>query len=199
MERSRGEWRPLKAKEREVFIARIAVVMAPLALVGLGGCVPASQYNALDNDYNQLNARLSGEISSQQVHITRLQGAIKVAVNSELLFPSGGWEMPPEAAATIAKMAPILAPMQQSRLLINGYTDNTPIGPELARRGVTSNQQLSLKRAQTVSNYLVAQGVNPNLLQAQGFGDADPVAPNNTPQGRAQNRRVEITIAGSGT
>jgi len=173
--------------------------MAPLVLIGLGGCVPVSQYDALDNDYNQLNSRLSSEISSQQVHITRLQGAVKIAVNSELLFPSGGWEMPSQAAATIAKMAPILAPMQQTRLLVNGYTDDTPIGPELMRQGVRTNQQLSLKRAQTVSNYLVSQGVNPNLLQAQGFGDADPAAPNNTPQGRAQNRRVEITLAGSGS
>jgi len=178
---------------------RIAAVLAPLFVAALTGCVPASQYNALDNDYNQLNARLSGEISSQQVHITRLQGAIKVAVNSELLFPSGGWEMPPQAAATIAKMAPILAPMQQTRLIVTGYTDNTPIGPELMRQGVRTNEQLSLKRAQTVSSYLVSQGVNPNLLQPQGLGEADPVAPNNTPQGRAQNRRVEITLAGSGT
>jgi len=70
-----------------MFNTRIAVVIAPLVLAGMAGCVPASQYDALDNDYNQLNSRLSGEISSQQVHITRLQGAIKVAVNSELLFP----------------------------------------------------------------------------------------------------------------
>ena len=62
-----------------------------LSLVGLilSACVPAQQYNALENDYNQLNQQLSGEISQQQVHITRLQGAIKVAVNSDLLFPSG--------------------------------------------------------------------------------------------------------------
>src|SRR3954453_21840357 len=190
---------PGMRRRDEVVNARIAVVMAPLFLAGLGGCVPVSQYDALDNDYNQLNSRLSSEISSQQVHITRLQGAVKIAVNSELLFPSGGWEMPSQAAAPIAKMAPILAPMQQTRLLVNGYTDNTPIGPELIRRGIQTNQQLSLKRAQTVASYLVSQGVNPNLLQSQGLGDADPAAPNNTPEGRAQNRRVEITLAGSGS
>lgn len=178
---------------------KLRTLMACVLLGDLaGGCVPASQYDALDNDYNQLNARLSSEISSQQVHITRLQGAVKIAVNSELLFPSGGWDMPSQAAATIAKMAPILAPMQQTQLLVNGYTDNTPIGPELARR-VSSNQQLSLMRAQTVANYLVSQGVKPNLVQAQGFGDADPVASNATAEGRAQNRRVEITLAGSGS
>jgi chemotaxis protein MotB len=170
-----------------------------LVLFLLCACVPAQQYDALENDYNQLNQRLSGEIGAQQVHISRLQGAIKVAVNSELLFPSGGWQMPPAAAQTIAKMAPILAPFQQTKIIVTGYTDNVPIGPELMRQGVTSNQQLSLLRAQTVEQFLISQGVNPNLVSAQGLGEADPVAPNDTPQGRAQNRRVEITLAGPGT
>lgn len=74
-----------------------------------------------------------------------------------------------------------------------------PIGPELQQQGIGSNQQLSLKRAQTVMQFLISQGINPNLVSAQGLGEADPVAPNDTPQGRAQNHRVELTLAGSGT
>jgi chemotaxis protein MotB len=178
--------------------APAAAILSFVALI-LSGCVPAQQYDALENDYNRLNQQLSGEIASQQVHITRLQGAIKVAVNSELLFPSGGWQMPPGAAQTIAKMAPILAPFQQTTIIVTGYTDNVPIGPELRQQGVDSNQQLSLKRAQTVANFLVSQGVNPNLVTTRGLGDADPIASNDTPQGRAQNRRVELTLAGPGT
>ena len=173
-------------------------LMPMLVSALLAACVPAQQYDALENDYNQLNQQLSGEIGQQQVHITRLQGAIKVAVNSELLFPSGGWQMPPQAAQIIARMAPILAPFQQTTIVVTGYTDNVPIGPELAAQGVTSNQQLSLKRAQTVAKFLVSQGVNANLVSAQGKGEADPVAPNDTPAGRAQNRRVELTLAGPG-
>jgi chemotaxis protein MotB len=183
---------------KTVRLSCIANVAGAMALL-LSACVPAQQYNALENDYNQLNQQLSGEIASQQVRITRLQGAIKVAVNSDLLFPSGSWQMPPQAAQLIAKMAPILAPFQQTTIVVTGYTDNVPIGPELRQQGVDSNQQLSLKRAQTVANFLVSQGVNPNLVSAQGRGDADPVAPNDTPQGRAQNRRVELTLAGPGT
>jgi chemotaxis protein MotB len=111
-------------------LSRIATAAGTMALV-LAACVPAQQYDALENDYNQLNQRLSGQIASQQVHITRLQGAIKVAVNSDLLFPSGGWQMPPAAAQTISEMAPILAPFQQTTIIVTGYTDNVPIGPEL--------------------------------------------------------------------
>jgi chemotaxis protein MotB len=177
----------------------MAAMMVPLLLSSvLVGCVSQSSYNALENDYNQLNQRLSGQIAQQNVHITRLQGAIKIAVNSDLLFPSGSWQMPPAAAQTIAAMAPILAPFQQTRIVVIGFTDNVPIGPELAAQGVTSNAQLSLNRAQTVMQFLISQGVNPNLVSAQGRGDAEPVAPNDTAQGRAQNRRVEITLAGPG-
>jgi chemotaxis protein MotB len=96
-------------------------------------------------------------------------------------------------------MAPILAPFQQTTIIVTGYTDNVPIGPELVAQGIASNQQLSLKRAQTLANYLISQGVNPSLVQTRGLGDADPVASNDTPQGRAQNRRVELTLAGTGT
>ena len=138
-------------------LSRIATASAVVASI-LAACVPAQQYDALENDYNQLNQQLSGEISQQQVHITRLQGAIKVAVNSDLLFPSGSWQMPPQAAQLIAKMAPILAPFQQTTIIVTGYTDNVPIGPELRAQGVDSNQQLSLKRAQTVGNFLISQG-----------------------------------------
>jgi chemotaxis protein MotB len=117
-------------------IAATAATMMSLVGLILSACVPAQQYNALENDYNQLNQRLSGEIAQQQVHITRLQGAIKVAVNSDLLFPSGSWQMPPQAAQLIAKMAPILAPFQQTTIIVTGYTDNVPIGPELRAQGV---------------------------------------------------------------
>jgi chemotaxis protein MotB len=66
------------------------------------------------------------------------------------------------------------------------------------REGVTSNLILSQKRADNVMQFMISQGVKPNLVTAQGFGDADPVAPNDTAAGRAQNRRVELTLAGSG-
>jgi chemotaxis protein MotB len=174
-------------------------LMAPL-LAGLllAGCVSSQKYDALEQDYQQLNQRMSAEVGANQMQISRLQGAIKVTVNSELLFPSGDWQMPPAAQQTIAKMAPILAPLQQTSIVVNGYTDNTPIGPELMAQGVTTNLVLSQRRANTVMQFLISQGVRPNLVSAQGFGDASPVASNDTPQGRAQNRRVELTLAGPG-
>ena len=65
----------------------------------------------------------------------------------------------------------------------------------LMKQGVTSNLILSEKRADTVMQYMISQGVKPSLISAQGFGDANPVASNATAEGRAQNRRVELTLA----
>jgi chemotaxis protein MotB len=178
------------------FAQRAAMTLTALLL--LAGCVSESKYNALDARYQQLNQTMSSEINADQMHIERLQDAIKVTVNGELLFPSGGWQMPATAQQTMSKMIPILAPMQQTRIMVNGYTDNVPIGPELVREGVTSNLVLSQKRADNVMNFMTSQGVNSSLVSAQGFGDADPVASNDTPEGRAKNRRVELVLAGSG-
>jgi chemotaxis protein MotB len=69
-----------------------------------------------------------------------------------------------------------------------------PIGPELKKR-FPSNWELSSARATDVVRHLVAQGVPASELSAQGFGDSRPVASNETPQGRAKNRRVEIVIS----
>ena len=164
----------------------------------LPACVSQQKYDALQTRYDQLNQTMSSQIAANQMHIERLQNAIKVTVNDELLFPSGDWQMSLGAQQMIAQMAPILAPMQQTKILVNGYTDNVPIGPVLRRQGITSNLMLSQKRADNVMNFLVSQGVNPDLVSAQGFGDAEPVASNDTPSGRAKNRRVELTLAGSG-
>jgi chemotaxis protein MotB len=178
------------------FVQRATIAFT--ALVVLAGCVTEQKYDALEGRYHQLNQTMSTEIANNQMQITRLQGAIRVTVNGELLFPSGGWQMPATAQQTIAKMAPILAPMQQTTILVNGFTDNTPIGPELMREGVTSNLILSQKRADNVMQFMISQGVKPSLVTAQGFGAADQVASNDTAAGRAQNRRVELTLVGSG-
>jgi chemotaxis protein MotB len=168
------------------------------AMLLLAGCVSQKKYDTLDTQYQQLNQTMSAEVAANQMQITRLRDAIKVTVNSELLFPSGDWHMPVEAQRTLSKIVPILAPKQQTKIQVNGYTDNVPIGPGLVRQGIASNLELSQKRADTVMQFMIAQGANPSLISAQGFGEQNPVASNDTPEGRAQNRRVELTVAGSG-
>ena len=168
------------------------------------------QYKQLEGQYKQLQqasaaqaaqssadiAALKQEMDAGKVHVSRLQNAIKYTVNSDLLFQSGSWEMSKEGQELIAKLVPQLAPFQQSKLVVHGYTDNAPVGPALQQQGITSNAVLSQKRAEAVMAYFIAHGVKPDLIAARGLGEADPVASNDTAEGRAQNRRVEVTLAG---
>jgi chemotaxis protein MotB len=171
------------------------------------------QYNNLQGQYKQLQqssatlaaqnsantaeiASMKQELAADKAHIGRLQDAIKYTVNSDLLFRSGSWQMSTQEQELIAKLAPKLAPFQQAKIVVNGYTDNAPVGAALQRQGSTSNEVLSQKRAEAVMQYLISQGVKPDLISARGVGEANPIASNDTAQGRAQNRRVEVTLAG---
>jgi chemotaxis protein MotB len=182
------------------------IVGSILSTMVLAGCVSKGKYEALQAQNEQLNQQLAvqskqmaadkAQIAADKAQLSRLQGAIKYTVNSDLLFPSGGWEMSAPGKQIIAKFAAKLAPTQQNKLLVNGYTDNAPIGPALQKKGIVSNQELSQKRAENVMQFLISQGVKPDLVSAHGYGDASPVAPNTTTKGRAQNRRVELTLGG---
>ena len=176
---------------------RRLIVGSMLSTIVLAGCVSKGKYNALQAQNQQLHQQVAAQaadIAAGKAQISRLQGAIKYTVNSDLLFPSGGWEMSEAGKEIIAKFAAKLAPTQQNKLVVNGYTDNAPIGRALQKKGVTSNQELSQRRAENVMQYLISQGVKPDLVSAQGHGDTDPIAPNSKPEGRAQNRRVELTL-----
>jgi outer membrane protein OmpA-like peptidoglycan-associated protein len=126
----------------------------------------------------------------------KLLGAVTVmyTVNSDLAFPPGGWQLLAAGKEVFSNLVKKLAPTQENKLYVSGFTDSTPIGPELMAQGITSNQQLSQMRADNVMRFLISQGVNPGLIAAQGFGDGDPVASNDTPEGQAKNRRVELSL-----
>jgi flagellar motor protein MotB len=80
---------------------------------------------------------------------------------------------------------------------VGGYTDNVPIGPQL-QATISVNLDLSARRAVSVINYFISHGVKPGLISAQAFGETNPVAPDDAPEGRAKNRRVDITLTGDG-
>jgi chemotaxis protein MotB len=181
-------------------LKRGVLMLSLMASVVLSACVSQSSYDALQAQYQQAqqqNAALSNQVAADKAQICRLQGAIRYTVNSDLLFPSGGYQMSERGKQIISGFAAKLAPAQQNKILVSGYTDNHPIGPALTRQGITSNEILSQRRADDVMQYLLSQGVKPDLISAQGFGESNPVASNDTPQGRAQNRRVELSLAGS--
>ncbi len=183
-------------------MTKVSMLCALGAALLISGCVSQQKYDEsqqknaeLEAQYQQLNQTMGSEIASRDMHISRMQDAIKVSLNDQLLFPSGGWEISAEAKKSIAKIAAVLAPHQKNKINVNGYTDSTPIGAALASQGVTTNLILSQKRADNVMQYMISQGVKPDLVSAHGYGEDNPVASNDTAEGKAQNRRVELTIA----
>jgi chemotaxis protein MotB len=170
----------------------------------LGGCVSKNKYETLSAENRQLQQQVASQqarnradeaaLRAEGAQITRLQGAIKITLESDLLFAPGSWEMSPQGKQTIGKVAQQLAPTQRNKLVVIGYTDNQPIGPGLQQKGISSNKELSQRRAEAVRQAFIAHGVDPSTIKAEGHADSNPVASNDTAKGRAQNRRVEIAI-----
>jgi len=174
-----------------------------LALPMLAGCVPQQQYQQevqqvqtlqyLNGTYVQLNQSLQAEVASDQVKIQQLQNRLKVTMVNEILFPEGGWELNKKGKETLDKVLPALQGLSGKRIVIEGYTDDLPIAEPLKRR-FPNNWMLSAARAVSVVEYLEAQGIDPNELSAEAFGKHHPIAPNDSSEGRAKNRRIEIII-----
>jgi len=107
---------------------------------------------------------------------------------SDVLFKTGSYELGPDARERLAKVSGILLAYPALRLQVEGHTDN--VG------GDDYNQQLSERRAQTVRDYLVQQGITDAAVTSKGFGKTVPIASNETADGRRQNRRVELVVSG---
>jgi chemotaxis protein MotB len=162
----------------------------------LSACVSQSTYNQevqKSATYQQLDTKLKGELAADQAQITQLQNAVRVTLANGILFPEGGWELHAAGKDTLAKLAPVLKALTGQKIEVNGYTDNVPIGPELRGR-FPNNVDLSKARAQSVADFLITQGVPTANVSTAGLGDAQPVASNDTAQGRAKNRRVVMDI-----
>ena len=108
---------------------------------------------------------------------------------SDVQFPSGRFQLTNDAKMALAKMAGVLLAYPGVKLEVDGYTDST--GNDEV------NQELSDKRAEAVRTFLVAQGVPPDSITAQGFGAADPIASNTSAAGRRLNRRVDMIVTGN--
>jgi chemotaxis protein MotB len=167
------------------------------------GCVPQSQYNQeqqqvqhltyMDNTYKQLNQNLQTEVNSDQVEIKQLQDRLQVTMVNAILFPEGGWELHEDGRRELSKIVPTLQSVAGKQIVIEGFTDNEPILPRLAER-FPNNWSLASARAISVVSYLEQQGVDPNFLSAVSFGKYRPVASNDSAEGRAKNRRINIMI-----
>lgn len=133
-----------------------------------------------------LRARLLQQLNSILATHDSARGLI--ASMSDVLFKTGSFELLPGARERLAKISGIVLAYPSLHLQVEGHTDS--VGSD------EYNQQLSEKRAGAVRDYLVQQGISADAIEAHGLGKTEPVASNETPEGRQQNRRVEMVISG---
>lgn len=124
--------------------------------------------------------------TNQMAPETQLADLQLVLEVSDILFDFDKWVLRLNVVPELDKWAAYLQSNPEVTAEIYGYADST--GP------TEYNQNLSLKRAQAVVNYLSGKGINPKRLTARGFGESQPVAPNTTSEGRQKNRRVELNL-----
>lgn len=142
--------------------------------------------NKMDKQQKELEAQLAQQAKIEQTTDSNGLRAIKVTFDGGILFPTGKYNLNPQAQADLTKFAANLINNPNTDVDIDGYTDNTG--------SFAVNEKLSNQRANSVRDYLIKCGVNPNRLTAKGIPMADYIASNDTPEGRALNRRVEIYI-----
>jgi chemotaxis protein MotB len=117
-----------------------------------------------------------------------------VSLLDRLLFLPGQAKLRPEGTATLKRVNTLLKGINDTSIRIEGHTDNVPIGQKLRAQFLT-NWELSTARATTVLRYLVEEGgLGAEHLSAAGYAHTKPISTNDTPEGRAANRRLEIVL-----
>ena len=171
-----------------------ATAAIPFAALLLAACVSEKTCEAQTQQLQAARAQAAAE----QSRIAKMQAEDKWVVAGDVLFSEGGYQLSPKGQAALNQYVPRLKALQNAKVVVYGYTDNLPVGPQLQRAGIANNIDLSSRRADNVVAYFGSQGVNPNILSAKGFGDTHAVAANDTPDGRAKYRRIEIVLEGPG-
>lgn len=139
-----------------------------------------------EREKQELRARLLQQLNS--ILATRDSARGLIANMSDVLFRSGSFELLPGARERLAKVSGIVLAYPSLHVAVEGHTDS--VG------GDEYNQELSERRAQSVRDYFVQQGISSSAIEARGFGKSEPIASNDTPEGRQQNRRVELVLSG---
>jgi chemotaxis protein MotB len=144
------------------------------------------------SEYEQLAGSLKGEIEAGRVELSELRGRMTVKMKDKILFPSGSATLNKDGKESLRTVARALGGISGKTIRVEGHTDDVPSAPG---GPFPSNWELSSARALAVVRFLQEVGVDPTHLAAAGYGEFQPIAPNDTPEGRAQNRRIEIVLA----
>jgi len=145
------------------------------------------------HSYDNVVSELTEEIKKGEIAVRQLKDKLTLTMVEKILFDSGKADIKTNGKKVLDRVAEILKNITDKQIRIEGHTDNVPIGPVLAGKFPT-NWELSTSRATTVVRYLQEKGVSPAFLNAAGYSEYRPVESNETDEGKAKNRRIEIVL-----
>ena len=149
----------------------------------------------LDDTKKTIATSLKDEIAAQQIELVETEDTLKVIFVDKILFDSGSVKINAKGQALLLAFAESIRQQNDQWVLVEGHTDNMPLGPSLKAR-FPSNWELSVARAAAVTRFLQIEGqLQPQRLSARGYSYYRPVASNETREGRHQNRRIEIILS----
>lgn len=160
------------------------------------GSTPAPQPGGGARRYRGEGPEDSAAGTGRGSGVAELEQARAVAVLGDGLFRSGQHALTPELRSAVERVLPVLDAAPEARVLVEGHTDDLPISAALRSR-YSDNRELSLLRAEAVAALLEEMGVEGARLSAYGWGPHRPLVSNDTPEGRALNRRVEVRLLSS--
>jgi chemotaxis protein MotB len=140
--------------------------------------------------YKSLTDRLRSMIDAGKLTVKIRKGRMLISLPNDVLFDSGSAVLKKAGQDAIGQVAEALGQFSDRQFLVAGHTDDKPI--HTAR--FASNWELSTERAVTVARFLISKGMKPESLGAVGYGEFDPLVPNDSGDHRAQNRRIEIQL-----
>jgi len=145
------------------------------------------------SEYEQIRSRLTTEIANGQVNVERINDEVKISLADQGAFVSGSADLRSSFYTVLSSVGEALAE-SPGEVTVAGHTDNVPVA--FSER-FQSNWDLSAARSASVADYLVGEGfIAPGAVTVTGYADTVPIASNDTAAGRAQNRRIEITVKG---
>ena len=140
--------------------------------------------------YKSLTDRLRSMIDAGKLSVRIRKGRMLISLPNDVLFDSGSAVLKKAGQDAVAQVAQALAGLSDRQFLVAGHTDDKPIHSSR----FPSNWELSTERAVTVTRFLISKGMKPESLGATGYGEFDPLVPNDSDDHRAQNRRIEIQL-----
>ncbi|MDX8381067.1 MAG: OmpA family protein [Ghiorsea sp.] len=153
------------------------------------------EQKSLQQSITELNSQLEQEVNDKQILIEQnaQTGTIKVTMQQDILFPSGSYHIDQEGAADLLRKV-ITSLDGQNKLRIVGHSDNLPVSKKW-RDKFSDNWDLSARRAGEVARFLIwGAGFPPENIEVVSRADVEPIANNETEEGRALNRRIELFI-----